>query len=152
MVYNNRKSTDKFKKLTAILGFTYLLAVVVLLFLQEFTLFYIMAGLFLLLFILFAIINFQYLSIFTRESKLIVRYFPVFAMNRSYKSIEFPIGYLEDIEVKKYIFGLIWIIRFSVRTRRGIADYPPISLSAVPFKERHKLIEQLNELKEDSKI
>jgi hypothetical protein len=140
MDYSNRKSTDRLKMVVAIFGFSYLIALVTLLFLQKFLLFGLCSALFLTLFILVMIVDFQCIRVFGEAKKIVVRYFPVFAVSRSYNTIEFPVENLEDIEVKKSMFNMKCSVRFSVKTIKGVADYPPVSFSAVPLKDRRKLV------------
>jgi purine-cytosine permease-like protein len=146
MDYSNRKSTGRLKMVFAILGFAYLIALITLLMLQEFTLFAFFVGLFFVLFIHVMIINFHSIRIFNEDQNLIVRYFPVFAVSRRYKTIEFPTRNLVGISVRKYMFGIKWVVSFTVKTRKGLADYPPVNLSAVPREDRIKLIELFNKL------
>jgi hypothetical protein len=125
----------------------------VLILIEEFIILAIVAGIFLLGLLVVAILNFQYIRILEEKNKLIFRYFSIFSFNRAYQSIEIPTEHLRKVEIFKFLFGLKWDLRFTVRTRQGIADYPLVSLSAIPFRDRHKVLEQLKNLvpkKDDS--
>ncbi len=128
------------------IGICLLIAMTVLIFIEEFLAVAVLAGFFLLGVLLVAILNFQYIRIQEEKNKLIFRYFSIFSVNRSYQSIEIPIEYLRKVKVYKFFFGLKWDLRFTVRTRNGIADYPLVSLSAIPFRHRHKILEHLRNL------
>jgi hypothetical protein len=54
---------------------------------------------------------------------------------------------LRQVKVKKYLFGLKWDLHLTVKLKQGMASYPAICLSAVPFKERRKIVETLKDLK-----
>ncbi len=153
MFYSNTEYVKKLKAWLMITGLVSLIAMTVLILLGEFLILAIFAGVFLLAVLILAILNFQYIRITEDKSKLIFRYFSIFSVNRSYQSIEIPLEHLRKIQVFKFLFGLKWDIRFTVRIKQGIADYPLVSLSSIPFKDRHKVLEQLINLvpkKEDS--
>ena len=90
--------------------------------------------------------NFQYVRFTIDNEKIITRYYSIFAVDRMFRMFEFPIGQLHKVEVRTYLLGLKCELRFTVRVRKGLADYPWISLSAIPFRLRTKLINALNNL------
>lgn len=143
MIYSNQKNVKLLKMWLMITGFLTLIAMTVLIFMEKFTPLAILAGIFLLGLLIVAILNFQYIRITQEKNKLILRYYSIFSINRIYQAIEIPIEHLRKVEVFKLLFGLKWDLRFTVKIRQGIADYPPVSLSAVPFKDRRKILEQL---------
>lgn len=146
MVYSNSENVKRLKAWLMISGLVCLAAMTVLIFMENFIVLAIFAGVFLLAFLIVAMLNFQYIRIMEEKNKLILRYYSIFSLDRTYQAIEIPIEYLRKVEVFKLLFGLKWDLRFTVRIRQGIADYPPVSLSAVPFKDRKKVIEQLKQL------
>ena len=146
MFYSNSESVQKLKAWLMITGLACLVSMTVLILIQEFIITAIIAGVFIFGLLIVAILNFQYIRIMEEKDKLIFRYFSIFAFNRSYQSIEIPIEYLRKVEVFKFLFGLKWDLRFSVRTRQGIADYPLVSISAIPFRDRYKVLEHLKNL------
>lgn len=146
MVYSNSENVKRLKAWLMISGLVCLAAMTVLIFIENFVVLAIFAGVFLLAFLIVAMLNFQYIRIMEEKNKLILRYYSIFSLDRTYQAIEIPIEYLRKVEVFKLLFGLKWDLRFTVRIRQGIADYPPVSLSAVPFKDRKKVIEQLKQL------
>jgi len=80
------------------------------------------------------------------NDKLIVRYYSIFSVERIFQIIEFPVVQLRNVEVHNYFFGVKCNVSFTIRVQKGLADYPPVSLSAVPFRQRAKLIVELNKL------
>ena len=146
MFYSNNINVRKLKFWLMITGLSCLITMTVLILIEEFVILAIFAGIFLLGVLIVAILNFQYIRILEDKNKLIFRYYSIFSINRTYQSIEIPTEHLRKVEVFKFLFGLKWDIRFTVRIRQGIADYPFVSLTAVPFKDRVKVIEQLKNL------
>ena len=118
----------------------------VLIFAEQFVTLSILAGIFLLGMTVVAVLNFQYIRIVEEKNKLILRYYSIFSLDRTYQAIEIPIEHLRKVEVFKLLFGLKWDLQLTVRIRQGIAEYPRVSLSAVPFKDRLKVLEQLKQL------
>ena len=143
MVYNNNEHVKKLKNRIIITGLLTLIIMTILIFIEQFVPLAILAGAFALGLGFIAILNFQSIRIMEEKNKLILRYYTVFSIDRAYQSIEIPYEHLRKVEVFKLLFGLKWDLRFTVRIRHGLADYPPVSLSAVPLKDRKKVIEQL---------
>lgn len=146
MFYSNNNNVKRLKTWLMIIGLISLIAMAVLIFIEKFVALAILAGIFLLGMIIVAVLNFQYIRIMEDKNKLILRYYSIFSFDRTYKSIEIPIEHLRKVEVFKPLFGLKWDLLFTVRIRQGIADYPPVSLSAIPFKDRKRVLEQLKQL------
>jgi hypothetical protein len=119
---------------------------IVLVFLEMFTVLAILACVFLFVALIIAILNFQYVSIVVDKNKLIVRYYSVFSVDRSFQMFDFRVDQLRNLEVYKNFLGLKWDIVFTIRVQKGLADYPRISLSAIPFGKRSKLIKELRQL------
>ena len=129
-----------------IIGACWLLLMAVFIFIGMFTTLAILAGLFLVVLLLIALINFQFVRIIVEKNKLIVRYYSIFSVERKFQTFDFPVDQLRNVEVNKHLLGLKWNIRFTVRVQKGLADYPRISLSAVPFRKRSILVEELKKL------
>jgi hypothetical protein len=146
MVYSNKNSVSKLKNTLLVTGVILLISATVFIFLGNFVIVAIIAGIFLLALISITMLNFQYVRIMDENNRLIIRYYSVFSVNRQYESIEFPIGSLRNVEVVKFFFGLRWDVRFTVRLKQGMADYPPVSFSAIPFGDRRKLVNTLRRL------
>lgn len=143
MLYNNEDKVRILKTSIMITGLLFIISMTVLIFLQEFMILAILAGFFLLGLIIISILNFQYVYVGENKNKLVIRYYSVFSVNRDYQSIEFPIEFLRKVRIKKLFFGIKWDLSLTVKTRKGIADYPPVSLSAIPPKDRYDLVRKL---------
>jgi hypothetical protein len=79
------------------------------------------------------------------NNKVQIRYYALFSVDRSYESVEFPTVSLRQVKVKKYLFGLKWDLHLTVKLKQGMASYPAICLSAIPFGERKNIVEELRE-------
>ncbi len=98
-------------------------------------------------FMVFQMAGFMRIQFAIAENVITLRYYPAVKFGRKeYQSIEFPAGTLHDVVVEKSFFGLVSDLVLVVRTRRGIAEYPPVSLAAVSKKERQKMEQALREL------
>jgi len=127
-------------------GLLLLISMSAALFFQWFELVFALAIILVLMLILNRALNFTFVRVQQDSSKLMIRYYSLFAVERNYESIEFPIASLRHVTVKKYLFGLKWDLHLTVRLKQGLATYPPICLSAVPTEDRKKLVDAINAL------
>jgi hypothetical protein len=146
MFYSNKEGVKKLRMALMLSGASGLLTMTVFLFMETFTPLAILAGLFFAAIVLTALLNFQFVRIVIERDKLNVSYYSLFFSNREYRTFEFPLNALHNVKVTKYFPGLKWEVRFTVRTKKGLADFPSISLSAVPFRQRSKLVKELKNL------
>jgi len=146
MDYNNRDRVRKLRTVLLVVGIVWLLVMTVFVFFEQFLTLAISAGLLLFAALLVALLNFQYVRITIDKDKVIVRYYSIFSVERLFQMFEFPADQLRNIEVHNYFWGLKCDIRYSIRVRKGLADYPWVSLSAIPFHERSKLIIELQNM------
>ena len=146
MVFSNKEGVKKLRMILLITGATSLLMMAVLVFFELFTAMVILAASFLVSVMLIALLNFQYVKIAEERNKLVIRYYSIFAFERSFETFEFSAAQLRNVVVKKHFFGLKWDITFTIRVQKGLADYPPVSLSAVSFHERKRLVQELRKL------
>jgi len=146
MDFSNREGVRKLRMALLIIGACLLLIMMVLVFMGMFTALAILAGMFLTAALVIVLLNFQYLRIMADKNNMIVRYYSIFSVDRMFLMFEFPVDMLRNVEVKKHFLGLICNIRFTVVVRKGLADYPWVSLSSIPFRERSKLIMELKKL------
>jgi hypothetical protein len=149
MEFCNEKGVKKLRMFLLITGASSFLAMAVLVIFELFTAMIILAAIFLTTVLLINLLNFQYVKILEERNKLVVRYYSIFSYERSFETFEFPVANLRHIGVKKYFMGLKWDVTFTIRVQRGLADYPPVSFSAVPFSDRSKLIRELKKLVTD---
>jgi hypothetical protein len=146
MIYNNKKPLAFLKKWLLFSGLALLLIMIIMIFLEQFEIL-LSLSIFLILMLIFnRMLNFSFVRIQLENSFLIIRHYSLFAVERNYESIEFPVASLRLVTVKKYLFGLKWDLHLTVKLKQGLASYPPICLSAIPFTDREKIIELMNSL------
>ena len=146
MDFNNGKRVKILRMGFLVLGLCWLLAITLLIVVDLFTAAVSLAGLFLVAIAVIAMMNFQYVRVTVLKDKLIVRYYSIFAVDRLFRLIEIPVNQLRKVEIRKYLLGLKWEMRFTVRVQKGLADYPWITLSAIRGRDRGKLISTIKDL------
>lgn len=84
--------------------------------------------------ILILVINFNYVSFRSVNGKISVKYYPVITlMGREYSSIDFQYELFHTYNLKvAFPFSDLTL---TVKTKRGVADYPAISLTALKKEE-----------------
>jgi len=91
--------------------------------------------------------DFQYIEYIDENKKIILRFYKAISFGKQeFSAIEFPQQLLKNAHFSNSIFGKMTDLTFSVKTKRGIADYPSVSLSAVPFEDRLRIRESLNKI------
>ncbi len=146
MDFCNEEGIKKLRMFLLISGIVSLLSMAVLVVFELFTVMIILAAVFLIIVLVINLLNFQYVKITEERNRLVVRYYSVFAFERSFETFEFSIAQLRNVVVTKYFLGLKWDITFTIRVQKGLAEYPPVSFSAIPFGKRSKLVKQLKNL------
>ena len=118
------------------------------LFLTDFTIYGIgMVGVFSIWFLYFHVADFQFIEYSDEEKKIILRYFKVVRFGKSeYNSIEFPKQILYNAHFENSIFGKLSDVTFIIKTKRGIAEYPSVSLSAVSKEDRKRIQTSVNQI------
>lgn len=115
------------------------------LFLTDYTIYGIAGmGAFSLWYLYFHVADYRFIEYRDDNGKIILRYYKIISFgSKSYHSIEFPQEIIQNAHFEDSVFGKLSDITFLVRTKRGIAEYPSVSLSAVPFADRKKMKESL---------
>lgn len=143
MQYNNKKQLKFLKNSLMVSGIILLLALAVLIYIQQFGLVIVLSSVLLTALILNRILNFNYVRIQMDSNRIQIRYYSLFSADRNYEAIDFPSASLRKVTVKKYLLGLKWDLHLSVQLKQGLAHYPPVCLSAIPFKTREKIMAEL---------
>ena len=115
------------------------------LFLLDYTLYGIAAvGVFALWFLYFQVADYQFVEFSDANGKVLLRYYKVVRFGKtSFNSIEFPQKMLQSAHFENSVFGKISDLTLVVKTRRGFAEYPSVSLAALSLNERRLLQERL---------
>lgn len=147
MKLNNKKQATKFKRIFFIVSIFIAFSALAF-FLLDYT-FYALAcvGVFSLWFLYFHVADYQFIEFSTENDKVILRYYKAVRFGKpAYSSIEFPQYMLQKVYFENSIFGKMSDLTFTVKTKRGIAEYPLVSLSAVPIERRREMQEALHEI------
>ncbi len=143
MLYNNKKYLSILKRVHLISGILVLLAMTVFILLEQFKLVILLGSIFILSLVFIRALNLNFIRFQLENNRIIIRYYSLYAVDRSYESIEFPVASLRQAKVKKYFFGHKWDLFLIVQLKQGIATYPVVCLSAIPSRERVKIVELL---------
>ena len=146
MRFDNRKYLSAIKRVQLISGVMILIACAVTIFLEQYVVVISLGVLLLMSILLTRILNFNFVRVQIENGKIIIRHYSLYAVDREYQSIEFPVASLRHVRVKKYLFGLKWDLYLDVKLKQGMASYPPVCLSAVPRRLRENLVETISEL------
>jgi len=150
MLYSNKKYLSHLKTSLMVAGLMLLVSMSATIYFQNFELLIVLSVLLIALLVLNRVLNFCFVKVQLAGSKMTIRYYSLFATDRNYELIEFPVSSLRKVTVKKYLFGLKWDLYLTVRLKQGMAGYPAICLSAVPFSERRNLVNALKNLAQPS--
>lgn len=111
---------------------------------QDMTAIFIGAGLVIFI-ILILVINFNYVSFRTENGKISVKYYPVITlMGREYSSIDFQYELLHSYKLNASF--PFCDLTLTVKTKRGVADYPSVSLTALTKEEIEKIKQELERI------
>jgi len=98
-------------------------------------------------FFIFQSVDFRFVHFETGNSRIIVRYAQAVRFgSKEHKIIEFPERTLQDFRFEKSVMGLVYDLVLVVKTKRGSAEYPPVSLAAVNKTDRNHIEEYLRTL------
>ena len=147
MKITNRKAASKQKRIF-FLGSVIFAIVALVLFLLDYTLYAMISmGIVSIWYLYFHVADFQYIEFLDENDKIILRYYKAISFGKQeFSAIEFPQKLLKNAYFEDSLFGKISDITFVVNTKRGVAEYPSVSLSAVPLKDRRRIQESLNNI------
>ncbi|WP_346861626.1 hypothetical protein [uncultured Draconibacterium sp.] len=147
MKITNRKSTARLKRIFFLVSVAIAIAALMLFWFDLTIYALIMIGVFSLWFLFFLVADYQYIEYIDENDKIILRYYKAVGFTqKEFSSIEFPVALLKDVQFENSIFGKLSDLTLIVKTKRGVAEYPSISLSAVPYKNRKQIQQSLQSL------
>jgi hypothetical protein len=91
--------------------------------------------------------NYNYIYYNDETEKLILRYFSPNIFSEKKNSIEFPKQEFADYKLNSFFMRYREQIILFRKTKKGLANYPPVSITALSISERERLLRSLNELK-----
>ncbi len=147
MKLNNRQQATKFKRVFFLVSIFIALSALAL-FLLDHTIYGLASvGVFSIWYLYFHVADYQFIEFSDENNKVVLRYFKAIRFRKaSYSSIEFPQHLLRKVYFENSIFGKMSDISFEVQTKRGLAEYPSVSLSAVLFEDRVKIQNALHNI------
>ena len=145
MEISNQKRSKYIKRFFILTGLITVAASQLLLWYKNELAVIIMAIFFALYVVIFLFANFCYVFFSTDDSKVLIKYYPVISfIKRNYKTIEFSRQSLLNFQIEK---GLGFSdLTIAVKTKRGIAEYPSISLAAMSKAEIEQINSELSEI------
>ncbi|KAF0238934.1 MAG: hypothetical protein FD181_657 [Prolixibacteraceae bacterium] len=104
-------------------------------------------GVFSLWYLYFHVADYQFVEFKNENGRVMLRYYKAVSFGRPrFNEIEFPQNMLRKVFFENSVFGKMSDLTLVVKTKRGAAEYPSVSLSAVHFEDRLKIAQSLNEL------
>jgi len=91
--------------------------------------------------------QFHYIYFSDAGDRIVLRYFPMSAFTHKKNSIEIGKREFAGYETRKQLFGLREKLILKARTGKGLAKYPPVSITALARKEKETLFQVLDRLK-----
>jgi hypothetical protein len=150
MRINNKKRAVKFKRIFFLVSV--LIAVTSVLF-YLFDLFdkteaaIISIGVFSLWYLYFHVADYLFIEFRNENDKIVLRYYKAISFgNPRFNEIEFPQQMLRKAIFENSVFGKLSDVTLVVKTKRGVAEYPSVSLSAVKREDRQKISDSLNDI------
>lgn len=118
------------------------------LFLLDLTIYGIAAiGAFAIWFLFFQVSDYNYIYFTDANNKILLRYYKAIRFGKGeYSSVEFPQYMLQNAYFENSMAGKMTDITFIIKTKRGMAEYPSVSLTALPMKQRKQMQRVLNSI------
>jgi len=146
MEISNQKRSKNIKRTFNLTGIVIVLVGLIFLWLKQDTAVLITAGVFAVYVGITQFANLCYVYVSTDNGKVLIRYYPVISiLKKEYESIEFTHSALVNFQIEKAMgFADLTI---AIRTKRGIAEYPSISLAAMSKGEIEQISLALSEIR-----
>lgn len=152
MKINNRKKAVQLRRIFFMTSAVFGVAALLFFFFDFFGLALISIGVFSLWFVYFLVADYQFIEFSDENNKIRLRFYKAISFGSpKFSEIEFPHNVLKNAFFENSIFGKMSDITLEVKTRRGIAEYPSVSLSALGKADRQKMFNSLNQLLSQSK-
>jgi len=147
MRINNNKRAVKFKRTFFLVSVVLAITALLFFLFDLFALALISIGVFSLWYLYFHVADYQFIEYSDENNRIVLRYYKAVSLGSPrFNEIEFPHQILKKVFFDNSIFGKMSDVTLVVKTKRGFADYPSVSLTAVNFEDRQKMAHSLNEL------
>lgn len=94
--------------------------------------------------------NYNYLYFSDESDKLVLRFFAPNFFTSKKNSIEIPKREFSGYSIQSFFMGYREKIILTRRTSKGIASYPPVSITALNINDKHDLLVTLEKLKQQN--
>ncbi len=138
MNITNKKKASAIKKMFFLVS-VFIAVISLVLFLIDIDTIYgiISVGLFSLWYLYFHVADYNYIEFSDENNKILLRYYKTIRFGRGeYSSIEFPQNALQQAIFENSVFGKLTDVTLVVKTKRGPAEFPSVSLTAIPKTDR----------------
>lgn len=147
MRINNKKRTVVIRRIFFLVSVVLAIAALLMFLFDYIALALISIGVFSLWYLYFHVADYQFIEFSDENNRIVLRYYKAVSLGSPrFNEIEFSHQILKRVFFDNSVFGKMSDITLVVKTKRGIADYPSVSLSAVNFQDRQKIAHSLNEL------
>jgi hypothetical protein len=145
MEFSNQSRSKQIKRTFNIAGIIIVLIGLVFLWLKLDIMVLVTAGIFAVYVGVSIFANLCYVSFSTANEKVLIRYYPILSiMKKEYDSIEFAHNLLAGFQIQNTM-GFA-DLEIAIKTKRGVAEYPTISLSALSKDEIEQIRSTLTEI------
>jgi hypothetical protein len=147
MRINNKNRAVKLKRIFFLVSVVIAIAAL-LFFLFDFVAFALISvGIFSLWYLYFHVADYQFIEFSNENERILLRYYKAVSFGRpGFNEIEFPKSVLKKALFENSIFGELTDVTLVIKTKKGVAEYPSVSLSAVNKKDRKEMSTALKEL------
>ena len=145
MEISNQKRSKQIKRTFNITGIVIVLVGLIFLWLKKDTAVLVTAGVFAVYVGIAQFANLCYVNFNTSNGKVSIRYYPIISiLKKDFESIEFAQQSLVHFQIEKSM-GFA-DLEIAIKTKRGIAEYPSISLAALSKDEIQQINSALTEI------
>lgn len=140
MIIDNKEKVKKIKRIFFLVSVIIAIGALALFLLDYTYLALACVGVFSIWYLYFHVADYQFIEFSNDNDKISLRYYKAIRLGgTNYSSIEFPQEMLKHAEFENSMFGKMSDVTFLVKTKRGLAEYPSVSLSAVSVSDRAKI-------------
>jgi len=137
MRINNKKRAVKLKQIFFLVSVVLAIAALLFFLFDFIALALISIGVFSLWYIFFLVADYQFIEFSDENNKIRLRYYKAISFGSpKFNEVEFLQPMLKNAFFDNSIFGKMSDLTWGVKTKRAIADYPSVSLSAVTKSDR----------------
>jgi hypothetical protein len=147
MRINNKNRAVKFKRTFFLVSVVIAIAALLFFLFDRSGAALISVGVFSLWYLYFHVADYQFIEFRNENGRVVLRYYKAVSFGRPrFNEIEFPQNMLRKAIFEDSVFGKMSDLTLVVKTKRGAAEYPSVSLSALKLEDRQKIGQSLNEL------